>query len=133
MACLPLFYIFCPAFCPFVLSFSSLVLLSPCSSALFRGLLPFLLFILLSWLCGLAFGVGWVVVSFSLSDGFRHKKKGRKGFAPCVLACPVVGCVVVILSLQFGRLRLYTPSRQHCKLVQNSDAIRFQHHRSKQR
>ena len=37
-----------------------------------------------------------VVVSFSLSD-YTDKKKGRKGFAPCVLLCPVVGCFIWLL------------------------------------
>ena len=36
------------------------------------------------------------VVSFSLSD-YTDKKKGRKGFAPCVLLCPVVGCFIWLL------------------------------------
>ena len=64
--------------CPLL---SSLFLLSSCSPAWLPALPAFLLFVLLSWLCGLAFGVGWVVVSFSLADGFRHKKKWRKVFS----------------------------------------------------
>ncbi len=61
--------------------FALLLFFCPAFVACFLGWLPALLALLLSWLCGLVFGVGWVVVSFSLSDGFRHKKKGRKVFA----------------------------------------------------
>ena len=60
----------CPAFCPFVLSFSSLVLLSP----------AFLLFVLLSWLCGLAF--------FPFRTASDTKRKGAK---VCPLR-PLVSC-----------------------------------------
>ena len=70
------------------LLFSSLVLLSSCSPAWLPALPAFLLFVLFSWLCGLAFGVGWVVGFLSLSDGFRHKKKGRvlRPFLRCVVS-----------------------------------------------
>ena len=74
---------------PFILSnspanspFIGVVLLLSCLAA-------FLLFVLLSWLCGLAFGVGWVVVSFSLADDFRHKKKGRNSLRPLLFYCGV--------------------------------------------
>lgn len=82
-------YMTCGVFC---LSFSSLVLLSSCpafacSSAWLPALPAFLLFVLPSWLCGLAFGVGWVVGFLSLSDGFRHKKKGRNSLRPLLSRC----------------------------------------------
>ena len=66
------------------------------SCPLFFFFRPALGLVLPSWLCGLAFGVGWVVVSFSLTDD--HTK--RKG-APCwcVLACPVVGLLWVYYML----------------------------------
>ena len=60
---------------PFILSNS------PANSP-FVGLGLFLVLVLRSWLCGLAFGVGWVVVSFSLADSFRHKKRGRNSLRP---------------------------------------------------
>ena len=84
----PVFHLLPISFC---LSFSSLVFLSCFRPALLLGFLPCLLFVLFPWLCGLAFGVGWVVGFLSLSD-YMDKKKGRKGFAPCVLSCPVM-CV----------------------------------------
>ena len=98
MACLPLFFAFSPClscFCPFVLSFSSLVLLSSCSPALFRGLLPCLAsalgLVFLSWLCGLFLGC-----CFFFPYGI-YAKKGAPCW--CVLSCPVVGllysCVVI--------------------------------------
>ena len=66
--------------CPLLFSFRSALVLLPClASAL--GL------VLLSWLCGLAFGVGWVVGFLSLSDGFGHKKKGRNSLRPLLSCC----------------------------------------------
>ena len=74
--------------CPLLFSFRSALVLLPClASAL--GL------VLLSWLCGLAFGVGWVVGFLSLSDGFRYKKERAQSV--CVLSCPVV-CVKFLYS-----------------------------------
>ena len=74
------------ACCVFCLLFSLFVLLS-CSPAWLPALPAFLLFVLISWLCGLAFSVGWVVGFLSLSDGFRYKKKGRS-----VLVRPLLPC-----------------------------------------
>ena len=75
----------------FRLSFSSLVLLSCFRPALLLGFLPCLLPCSLScflgfvaWLCGLAFGVGFL----SLSD---YTQKERAPFSR-VLSCLVVGC-----------------------------------------
>ena len=89
VACLPLFLSFCsafmlfaPAFCPCVLVFA------------FRPAL-----VVLCSLCVL------VVVSFSLSD-YADKKKGRKGFAPCVLSCPIV-CVQILVQLSKNSLAVY--------------------------
>ena len=59
-----------------------------CLLVLLSSACPLSLWLILGFL---SFGV---VVSFSLSDGFRHKKKGRKGFAPCVLS----SCVVCVLN-----------------------------------
>ena len=58
-----------------------------CSLAWLSALLAFLLFVLLSWLCGLAFGVGWVVGFLSLSDGFRYEKGAHflRPFLRCVV------------------------------------------------
>ena len=55
---------------PFILSNS------PANSP-FVGLGLFLVLVLRSWLCGLAFGVGWVVVSFSLSD-YTQKERAQR-------------------------------------------------------
>ena len=63
---------------------SSLVLLPCLASAL--GL------VLLSWLCGLAFGVGWVVGFLSLTD-YAQKERAQR-FVPCVLSCRVVGLFI---------------------------------------
>ena len=74
---------------------SSLVLLSLVLLLGFVACFP-------AWLLLLVFGSACVVVVgfLSLSDGFRYKKKGRKGFAPCVLS----SCVVVssFTLLPFG-------------------------------
>ena len=68
------------SFCPFVfLSCSAFVACFPW--------LPALLALLLFWLCGLVCLLGWVVGFLSLSDGFRHKKKGRKVFLRPLLSC----------------------------------------------
>lgn len=75
-------------FCPLVFFSCPLVQLSSSSPAWLPALSAFLLFVLISWLCGLAFGVGWVVGFLSLSDGFRYKKKGRflRPFLRCVVS-----------------------------------------------
>ena len=69
------FLVFAFRFSLFVLSLSLLVLL-PCLSL-------------------------WVVVSFSLADGFRHKKKGRKVFAlrPLLSCCVCSDSCTVIEKL----------------------------------
>lgn len=63
----------------------------------FPAWLPALLALLLFWLCGLVCLLGWVVVSFSLTD-YETKEKAQR-IDPCVLSCPVVGllysCVVI--------------------------------------
>lgn len=83
---------------PLLFCFRPALVLLPClASAL--GL------VLLSWLCWLAFGVGWVVVSFSLADGFRHKKKGRNSLRPLVLLW-----VVTLLPLEL---------RNYCRRFQS--------------
>ena len=69
---------------------SSLFLLSSCSSALFRGLLPFLL----SW--SLDRLVLWLLAFFPFRTASDTKRKGAKCF--CVLSCPVV----VVPLLLFG-------------------------------
>ena len=95
----PVFILLPISFC---LSFSSLVLLSCFRPAL-------LLFVLFSWLCGLAFGVGFL----SLSDGFRYKKKGRalRPFLWCLFALILSDINSYIFRLGFHRIRLYL-----CKL-----------------
>ena len=81
----------CLSFSPFVLVFalvfhSFALLLSSCFASC-----PFTFFALVVFACRL---YGFVfVVSFSLSD-YTDKKKGRKGFAPCVLSSFVV-CVML--------------------------------------
>ena len=68
------------SFCPFVfLSCSAFVACFPW--------LPALLALLLFWLCGLVCLLGWVVGFLSLSDGFRHKKKGRNFLRPLLSCC----------------------------------------------
>ena len=74
------------SFCPFVFFSCPLVLLSSCSPAWLPALPAFLFFVLFSWLCGLAFGFGFL----SLSDGHAKRKGAR--VLPCVLACLVVSC-----------------------------------------
>ena len=66
--------------------FSSFVLLSWLASPW----LPALLALLLFWLCGLVSLLGWVVGFLSLSDGFRHKKKGRNSLRPLLSCCELV-------------------------------------------
>lgn len=77
MACLPLFYIFCPAFCPFVLSVSSLVLLSP---ALLLGFLPCLLSCSLSCFLALLLGFWcWLGCCFFFPFGlYVQKERARR-------------------------------------------------------
>ena len=73
---------------PFFLSFCLYVVLSFAFRFLLLSSCPalhaFLLFVLLSWLCGLAFSVGWVVVSFSLTD-YTQKRARRVGASSLVL------------------------------------------------
>ena len=52
--------------------------------------------------------------------------------SPFRCVCPVVVALVVILSLQFCRLQLYTPCLPHCTLEHSSYTIRSQNHKSKQ-
>ena len=87
----------------------ALVLLSSCSPAWLPALPAFLLFVLFSWLCGLAFGVGFL----SLSDGFRYKKKGRalRPFLRCLFALILSDINPYIFRLGFHRIRHYL-----CKL-----------------
>ena len=94
---------------PFVFFSCPLVLLSSCSPAWLPALPAFLLFVLFSWLCGLAFGVGFL----SLSDGFRYKKKGRalRPFLRCLFALILSDINPCIFRLGFHRIRLYL-----CKL-----------------
>lgn len=70
-----LFFLSCPAFA--------------CSPAWLPVLPAFLLFVLFSWLCGLAFGVGWVVVSFSLSV-YVQKERAQSVFASSLVLLWVV-------------------------------------------
>ena len=97
---MPSFYALCPTFCPFVLSFSSLVQLSSSSPA---------------WLLLLVFGVACVVVVgfLFLSDGFRHKKKGRflRPFLRFLFALILLDINAYIFRLGFHKMRLYL-----CKL-----------------
>ena len=72
----------CPPFCPFCLSFSSLVLLS--CFRLLSCLASCLACFPALCLVFLALWVGFL----SLSDGFRYKKKGRKVFA----SRPLLSC-----------------------------------------
>ena len=76
----------CPCFSSFVLVFAfRFLLLSSCPA-----LPAFLLFVLLSWLCGLAFGVGLVVVSFSLSDYTQKERARHVGASSLRVSC---GCL----------------------------------------
>ena len=96
-ACCVFAFVF-PILCPFISVFA--LLLSPC---LFSGLcLCYSLLVLFACFvcpCGL---VDFVVVSFSLSD-ICAKRKGAKCL-PCVLSCPVVGCIILLL-LYIPRIR----------------------------
>ena len=57
---------------------------------------------------------------------------GSYFLSPFRCVCPVVVALVVILSLQFCRLQLYTPCLPHCTLEHSSYTIRSQNHKSKQ-
>ena len=88
--------------CPLFFSFRPALVLLPClASAL--GL------VLFSWLCGLAFGVGWVVGFLSLSDGFRYKKKGRglRPFLRCLFALILSNINPCIFPLGFHKIPPY--------------------------
>lgn len=97
----------------FLLSFRFLLLFScpafACSPAWLPVLSAFLPFVLLSWLCGLAFGVGWVVGFLSLSEGFRYKKKGRalRPFLRCLFALILSNINPHIFRLGFHKIPLY--------------------------
>ena len=102
--------VFAPAFhllpISFCLSFSSLVFLSCFRPALLLGFLFFVLFfVLLSCLVCSCVLVAFVVVSFSLTDYTR--KKGRKGFAPCVLSSFVVCCLNSCIVIKKFRCRCF--------------------------
>ena len=75
--------VFCLSFCQIVLQIVLLLVLF-CSCP---ALPAFLLFVLLSWLCGLVYWLGWGVCFLSLSDGFRYKKRGAnlRPFMRCLL------------------------------------------------
>ena len=104
--------VFCLFFCQivlqnlsFCLSFSSLVLFRPLLApfVLLLSCFPAWLLLLVSLgLCGLSFGLGWVVGFLSLSDGFRYEKRG----ANCVPSS--VGRVVGLICKKTTRaVRLY--------------------------
>ena len=102
---------------PLVFFSCPLVLLSSCSPAWLPALPASLLFVLLSWLCGLAFGVGWVVVSFSLSD-YTQKRKGAKCcyLRPLLFCCGCLDSCIVIKEFRcccfgfFQFIRLIMPT-----------------------
>ena len=77
----------CPSFYPF--------------ASVFALLLSFCPFLCPLWSCCprlvLSLSLWVVVVSFSLADGFRHKKKGRNSLRPLIL--------IVIFYISFIRLR----------------------------
>ena len=79
MACLPLFYPFF-IFFVLVLSFYSCVCLLLCSLSFFA---------LVVFICSLALSSLFLFPLRTI-----RKKKGRKGFAPCVLSSFVVGCLI---------------------------------------
>ena len=74
---------------------------SPANSP-FVGLGLFLVLVLRSWLCGLAFGVGWVVVSFSLAD---YTQKERAQFLASSLV--LLWCVQILVQLSKNSFAVY--------------------------
>ena len=83
----------CLSFYPFASVFALILSFCPfCSCCPLLVLLPSLFVLVSLWV------FVWVIVSFSLTD-YETKKKGRKGFAPCVLSSFVVyllySCIVI--------------------------------------
>ena len=107
MACLPLFF----SFSLFVSVFVSLLLLFVlCLSLLWLSLL-----VLLHCLSFPALSLCFL---FPLRT--TRKKKGRKGFAPCVLSSCVVGCFI-LLPLCIPRIRLVSARLHRNKVLEKGN------------
>lgn len=81
------------SFCPFVF------LSCPAFVACFLGWLPALLALLLFWLCGLVCLLGWVVVSFSLTDYTQKERAQFLASSLRVLWVALSGCGFILLVL----------------------------------
>ena len=99
-----------------------------CFSSFAYLLLPFVLSLcscFLSFcpsLLWLSFVVLFVGLYFLFPLRTIRKKKGRKGFAPCVLSCPVVGCFIWLL-LCIPRTRQVSARLYRNKVLEKGNLI----------
>ena len=97
----------CGVFALYFVLLSFLFPLLPSCPAWLPALPAFLLFVLISWLCGLAFGVGWVLAFFPFRTASDTKRKGAPCW--CVLSWCVVGCWLDVLKHHRYFLRFIVP------------------------